>query len=149
MGMIRRFSTKDGGIAGAIELYSDHVIVSGIRQVDIPFDEVKSIDFKPKNLLGPGYIVFQTAYLSKMEYSILEGFHQQNDGKITVINNKKAEVVYKFAKDTLEKYKKSKATGNTNSNNIADTLLKFKSLLDSGVITQAEFDEQKRKLMGR
>lgn len=30
----------------------------------------------------------------------------------------------------------------------ADELLKFKSLLDAGVLTQEEFDEQKRKLLG-
>jgi len=30
----------------------------------------------------------------------------------------------------------------------AEVLLKFKELLDSGVITQAEFDEKKRQLLG-
>jgi hypothetical protein len=31
---------------------------------------------------------------------------------------------------------------------VADELLKFKSLLDSGAITQAEYDAQKKKLLG-
>ena len=32
---------------------------------------------------------------------------------------------------------------------IADALLKYKNLLDSGVITETEFEEQKKVLFGR
>jgi len=42
---------------------------------------------------------------------------------------------------------KQKAPGASAS--IADELIKLKSLLDSGVITQAEFDSQKAKLLNR
>ena len=41
---------------------------------------------------------------------------------------------------------KVKVVGNTTSN--ADELKKYKDLLDSGVITQEEFDEKKKQLLG-
>ena len=40
-----------------------------------------------------------------------------------------------------------KQISEVNSNNIADELKKFKELLDSGAITQEEYDEKKRKLL--
>lgn len=43
-------------------------------------------------------------------------------------------------------YKKETAYTQTSSN--ADELKKFKDLLDSGAITQAEFDEKKKQLLG-
>lgn len=44
----------------------------------------------------------------------------------------------------------NKATNNSESTvNVADELLKFKQLLDAGVITQEEFDAQKQKLLNR
>lgn len=51
---------------------------------------------------------------------------------------------YKSA-DELEKLQ----TANSSASNlsIADELLKLKSLLDSGILTQAEFDNQKQKLL--
>ena len=44
----------------------------------------------------------------------------------------------------------SSSTGNTASTggSVADELLKLKKLLDSGAITQAEFNAQKKKLLG-
>ena len=42
---------------------------------------------------------------------------------------------------------REKVNANTQSASNADELKKFKDLLDSGVITQTEFDEKKKQLL--
>ena len=41
-----------------------------------------------------------------------------------------------------------KTTANIQTASNADELKKYKDLLDSGAITQAEFDEKKKQLLG-
>ena len=52
---------------------------------------------------------------------------------------------------TIEEYQveveKNNMPTNQTSFSIADEILKFKTLLDSGIISQSEFEEQKRKLL--
>lgn len=47
--------------------------------------------------------------------------------------------------DAINEFKKDTRT---NSQSTADELLKYKELLDQGVLTQEEFDNQKSKLLG-
>lgn len=48
----------------------------------------------------------------------------------------------------LMERQQEKASANIQTTSNADELKKFKDLLDSGVITQAEFDEKKKQLLG-
>ena len=50
--------------------------------------------------------------------------------------------------DTIESEKASTITTQGNSPSAADEILKFKKLLDEGVITQEEFDAKKKQLLG-
>lgn len=45
------------------------------------------------------------------------------------------------------KYKQTTAGATINSSSVADELLKLKSLLDAGAITQQEYDNQKKKIL--
>ena len=40
------------------------------------------------------------------------------------------------------------STESSNSFSVADEILKFKQLLDSGIITKEEFDDKKKQLLG-
>ena len=50
--------------------------------------------------------------------------------------------------EEFEREKASKAAGNAPALSSADELMKFKNLLDAGVITQEEFDAKKKQLLG-
>jgi hypothetical protein len=43
--------------------------------------------------------------------------------------------------------RRSSGTSDTKPVSVADELIKFKQLLDAGVITQTEFDEKKSELL--
>ena len=49
--------------------------------------------------------------------------------------------------EILEKNNAKKAIESNDSNLIADELIKLKNLLDSGVLTEEEFNKQKEKLL--
>jgi putative oligomerization/nucleic acid binding protein len=59
---------------------------------------------------------------------------------------KEAPAVVASAPATATSTNGNTSTSNSN-NNVADELIKLKSLLDAGVITQQEFDTQKKKLL--
>lgn len=84
------------------------------------------------------------------------GFHHDYPLKITVSNKKiqKGSSDYAVAKKDAERiinamtYNKLKVVG-SEASATADDLIKYKQLLESGVITQAEFDDVKSKLISK
>lgn len=83
------------------------------------------------------------------------------DDKLAMIlfscSNKKVKKVYEYLKKNLgEKYKNPeeiKFAGESTTNNvtisIADDLRKLKALLDEGILTNEEFEQEKKKLLDR
>lgn len=137
-----------------IELYSDHVSIlrKGLtrdNRVDISFDLITAIEFTPPVLLIEGKLIFHAPGLSRTKYSVWVGLQNENDGKacIPIGKGEAVKEFYELCQETWTKYRQAKNTSPA-PDSIADTLLKFKSLLDSGVITQQEFDEKKKELMG-
>ena len=71
------------------------------------------------------------------------------DNAIPFSTNQEMEEAYEVLSVILNNYKarkKSVATGTTQSS--ADELKKYKELLDAGIITQEEFDAEKKQLLG-
>jgi len=73
-------------------------------------------------------------------------------GKIGFLAIKNADEIYKVVSNLLierqQEKAKSVAVASAPKNDSADELKKFKDLLDSGVITQEEFDAKKKQLLG-
>ena len=63
------------------------------------------------------------------------------------LSKKKLDSAFNDILEILEDYKLNKSTPVNNSISVADELLKFKELLDLGVISQDEFDTKKRQLL--
>ena len=116
----------------------------------IPFENIQSINYSDPTMLGNGHLVFNLGSgigLGK----IGSGF----SGNSFVFNKKSKEDAQK-AKQYIEKRiaeisKQAKAPSVTNvinQSSQADELIKFKQLLDSGVINQAEFDAKKKEILG-
>ncbi len=152
---------------GTLNVFEDKVEISrksltGILSQGIKGDRVlfykdlSSVEYKKPTLLANGYIKFILAGTSDVGAAttilgtttqdslkdpntlILRAFNKE-----TPIESEKA---YKLV---MEKISQSKTQANVpNAHSDADELLKFKNLLDSGVITQDEFDAKKRQILG-
>ncbi|WP_294359375.1 PH domain-containing protein [uncultured Clostridium sp.] len=107
---------------------------SSIKLIDIPLDRINSISHAAK---------------------LLSGILEIRDGAtIRTIVDIPSQTLSFFA-DTLNNeinaYKQGKNSTVTqviNNTSAADELLKFKQLLDIGVLTQEEFDKKKKELLG-
>ena len=66
------------------------------------------------------------------------------------VSNDTVEKIRNLALDAMENYKNKKNAPSVTVNQVsaADELKKFKELLDSGIITQDEFDTKKKQLLG-
>ena len=85
--------------------------------------------------------------------SLLKGISvSTSSGKISFLIIKNAEEIYKTINNLLIERQSEKKTANIQTTELktdsADELKKFKGLLDSGVITQEEFDAKKKQLLG-
>lgn len=78
---------------------------------------------------------------------LVHGYWKKNANKIKDLCSQKISSRSKgnSSKDVSDAI--SKALSNNNNMSLADELKKLKELVDSGVITQEEFDVQKKKLM--
>ena len=113
----------------------------------IYYSDVLSVQFKRSNL-QLGYLQLETG-ASTMNN---KGNNFFNENTFTFDSNldNQMEEVQKFVKQKVDEAKKQKnapvVVAGTVSN--ADELKKFKELLDSGIITQEEFDAKKKQLLG-
>ena len=75
-----------------------------------------------------------------------------SSGRISFLIIKNADEIYKIMNNLLIKRQQEKADSSVSAtapkNDEADQLKKYKDLLDSGVITQEEFDAKKKQLLG-
>ena len=110
----------------------DKGMVYGLRLVDIPLDRINSISHSKGLILGKIAIT---------------------DGATTRTIENVSNTTVSFFADTVnkevEKYKQSKnsTTHVVNQTSAADELLKYKQLLDMGVLTKEEFDMKKKELL--
>ena len=90
---------------------------------------------------------------STAKISLLKGVSvSTSSGKISFLAIKNADEIYKVVSNLLIERQQKKEQGtnsiNTPKGDEADQLKKYKELLDSGVISQEEFDAKKKQLLG-
>lgn len=145
------------GINGQLELYSDKVIIKrkGFRakmsqgffkgDKTIYLNQITGIQIKPGTMLTNGYIQFTLAGGIESKKGILEATQDEN----TVMFAKKDnELVNKIKSKIEELIASQKATNTINPLSPADEIKKYKELLDAGIITQEEFEQKKKQLLG-
>ena len=112
----------------------------------INYNDVLGVQFKKANLTI-GYLQFETASSSMNSRS--SNFWNENSFTFEENINAEMEIVSQFVKNKIDEAKKQKnAPIVTSAVSSADELKKFKDLLDSGIITQEEFDAKKKQLLG-
>ena len=99
------------------------------RRVDLPIDSVSSVGTSMLHGIDIG------TFSGRISFKAIEN------------NRELHEVISKLLIDR-QKAKKTEAAPSISTGSIADELKKFKELLDSGIITQEEFDAKKKQLLG-
>ena len=153
--------TIDGVRGRHIDIYKDKVVITvkvtlgslithnaTDGEKTIYYSDCIGVQFK-QSKFAIGYLQFETASSSGNNKS--SNFFGENSFTFdtTVISNERMIEVADYVKSRVDAVKtgKTAAVPTNNAVSVADELLKFKQLLDMGVLTQEEFDNQKRKLL--
>lgn len=115
-------------------LMLDKGLIYGLKLIDIPLDRINSVSHSKGLILG------KIAITDGSTTRTIENVPNNSVGFFADTVNKE-----------IELYKQSKNTPITqvvNNNSPADELIKYKQLLDMGVLTQEEFDKKKNEILG-
>lgn len=145
----------DGNVA-TMAVYEDKAVITGKKgflgfmsgrafdgSKEFYFQDLTSVQYKEASVWMNGFIQFeypgshsgQNNYNSENTFVIMKG-------KTNIEDCKRA---YAYIKERIAFFKQNRNSGGISQ---ADELKKFKELLDSGTITQEEFDEKKKKILG-
>lgn len=148
-----------GNVGKHLTVYPDKVVIkskAGIAsflvgnstdgEKTIYFADCIGIQYK-KSGLTIGYVQFETS--SGMMNNRSDNYWSENSftWEKTKLPNEKMEEVVAYCKKQMD-ICKSNRNAPVVQTSAADELVKFKSLLDAGVISQEEFDTKKKQLLG-
>lgn len=108
----------------------------------IPIKSITAIQFKEPGLTT-GYVQFAYSGSSETKGGSMSAVKDENS--ITFVKKELAK-----ARELVEliESKRHSESSSISPSSSADELLKFKELLDAGVLTQEEFDAKKKQLLG-
>ena len=140
------------GTANRLDLYEDRIVLTGVSKLSILrqggsktlyLKQITGVQFKGATAFGPGWLHFVVPGDRDMAPCAQGAAGNENAVLFQKKDNAAAEQIKKAVEARI-------ATANTPSGQSSgvDELLKYKSLLDQGVITQAEFEQQKKKVLG-
>lgn len=110
----------------------------------IPIKSITAIQIKPPRLTT-GYIQFAYSGASESKGGIMDAVKDENT--ITFSSKKDLEQA-KELKALIESLQNKDSQPETSNTSDADELIKFKELLDAGVITEEEFEAKKKQILG-
>lgn len=146
------------GEAKILKVYDEYVTIETLKNVrsflthnffggtkKIYYENVIGVQFKPSGNFVLGYIQIELANdHSKDNFN--------SEGSVTFSNtnvpNEFAREVATFIENKAHESKKPQVVAAAPSISSADELLKYKALLDQGIITQEEFNAKKKDLLG-
>ena len=109
-------------------IFLDKGMFFGVNQIEIPLSKVNSIKYRKRFFLG--------------EIEIWDGASMI---KVTNILKRTLIPFVNAVNDSIEEFEKLQKPLNQSS--VADEIIKFKKLMDEGVITQEEFSKKKNELL--
>lgn len=146
------------GVNGQISVYENRVEISrkGFRAVltqglagskTIPMDSIMSVQFKESNFWAPGFIQFGILGGREARGGFNTAVYDENSVVFKSDNNDLAKQIKEYIDSVIMNRHNSNGTVIQQTSS-AEELKKFKELLDSGVISQEEFDTKKKQLLG-
>lgn len=148
------------GAQKILNIYKDHIELTQIKNARaaisgnwtqgskvIYYSDMTSVQYREATNALLGYIQFEVPGIGTSS-----NFNSENSWTFDITTNDLAQEIVDYVKSRIREYKEISRTGfNSLKNNqfsTADEIKKFKELLDSGIITQEEFDAKKKQLLG-
>lgn len=158
------------GANGKIIVYEDKVIISrktamgyliqgAMEDKTFYYKDLTNVEFRKPTIWANGYIKFIVAGTREVDH-ITSFFSMQTSEEAARDTNAlivrafrkkvviESEKIYNLIMEKLEEHKNSHKSNNTNFS-IANEILKFKELLDNGIITKDEFEKKKQELLNK
>lgn len=148
------------GVNGQLEVFEDKVVITRKGAMSfsthglaggktIPMSAIQSVQFKPGGAMTNGFIQFAVMGGRESQGGLLAATRDENTvvlrmGEQTV----KGEEIRDYVEKRILELAKPQAAVIMQQTSAADEIIKFKNLLDMGVITQEEFDAKKKQLLG-
>lgn len=110
-------------------------------------EAIQSVQFRKGGAFVNGFIQFGVMGDQEKQGGVLAAANDENSVIFSIDQNEQAEKI----KDYIEGIILNRSKGGqpvVQQASAADEILKFKSLLDAGAITQEEFDAKKKALLG-
>lgn len=146
------------GYNGQLSVYENKVVIerkgllgaisnglSGAKT--IPMDSITSVQLKEAGAMFNGYIQFGILGSVERKGGIGSAVDDENSVVILRKSNEDARKIRDYIEDIIMNRGKNTATV-IQQTSAADELKKFKELMDSGIITQEEFEAKKKELLG-
>jgi hypothetical protein len=146
------YDYKLDGISSSLYLFDDKILIrhrgllSGrARDKVIPVSRIVSVKFKRATRNLEGYIQFATT-AGELTGGALKTFTDEN--AVNFSSNQEPD--FSSFRDHIQTIIESPSTSpNHSKSDPMDQLFKLRGLLDAGIITEEEFQEKKRELMGK
>jgi len=147
------------GIAGVLEVFEDKLTITstgvmkflskGLKGTKtIPFFSITAIQFKRAGLTS-GYLQFTIPGGNENRGGLFEAAGDENTFMFSDRdeNNRFAELINEYVERKVRELRYSRASGQTDSSSLADELKKLAELRSEGVLSEAEFEAAKKRLL--
>lgn len=149
----------DGGVGDILVVYEDRILIRhkgalnffamGIKgDKTVYYTDITAIQFKKAGFVA-GHIQFAIMGSHEDKGGAFSAAGDENTITIGSEQNAYAEEIVNYMNSKIREFKTARGTTQVVNNvSSADEILKFKQLLDAGIITQEEFDAKKKQLLG-
>ena len=155
---------------GSVTVYTSKVDVgTGLRialsqmvaeELEVPLDKVNNVNFRQtifQRLLGTGELEIDSGESTTVVvHKPVKGTDSDDEKSGTEVNGGTTKIAHvrrpEFVQNTIHKAMNARATGTfrpaPSHGDVADQLERLEALRDRGALTDEEFDQQKRRLLG-
>ena len=144
------------GVATRLYVYEDKVeiehhgllgfLIQGLSgKKSIPMSSIRSIQFREGGTVISGFIQFGLSGGVEKQGGVFNAAGDENSVVFTQDKNEDALKIKSFIEDKIQE--SLVPTASSNQISIANEIVKFKELMDAGVISEDEFLQQKARLL--
>lgn len=145
------------GVNGQLKITEEYVIITrkgllgfmtqGLAgEKRIPFDSIKAVQLKDGGMIN-GFIQLSVLGGVEKKGGAFNATQDENTVMFTYKYNDLAKEIRAFIEKRIIELRNSNSPV-VNQISAADEILKYKKLLDSGIITEEEFNQKKKSLLG-
>jgi hypothetical protein len=147
------------GVNGQIEVFEDKIVITrkglvgfsthGLAgEKTIPMSAIQSVQFRKGGMLANGFIQFAVLGGIERQSGVCAAVQDENTVMLMMgEQSNTGKTIKEYIESRILELSKQQATI-VQQTSVADEIVKFKALLDAGVITQEEFDMKKKQLLG-